>query len=79
MVLKIDPGSTDDNHIPRARLLLVWEVCRTNNKVEVRDGAQKAVARAPPLLSLGGHETAKKAQEKAKGFEFSEVPDPSKG
>ena len=76
-VLEIDPDARETDVVLRARLTMVWEVCKTRAAVETKEAAERADAQLPPQLTLSDFETARAAYEATMGTRSRTICVPS--
>ena len=76
-VLLIDPDARDTDFVIRARLLMVWESCKTRANVESTAAAERAVAQLPAQITVGDFETSRAAYESTLGFALEDHLCPS--
>ena len=77
VALDVDPEARAKDFILAGRLRMVWEACKVRTVVEIKQQAERQMARLPPQLNIGDLETAKRAFESVTGIEIPKATDSS--
>ena len=73
-VIEVDPTQRPGDFILKAKLLTVWESCRTRIDVENKVSAERQLANLPPQVAPEEYEMAKRAFEASQGCQPGRFP-----
>lgn len=68
-VVDVDPTQRPADFILRAKLLTVWEACRTRMDVENKDNAERHISNLPPRITPDEYEMTKRPFEASQGYQ----------
>ena len=74
LVIDVDPSLRPAEFALKAKLLTIWESCRTRIEVEAKTSAERQVANLPPQISPDEYEAAKRSFEALQGYQPGRFP-----
>ena len=74
LVVDVDPALRPADFALKAKLLTIWESCRTRIEVENKTSAERQVANLPPQISPDEYEAAKRSFEALQGYQPGRFP-----